>query len=147
MAAGVTAATAQVEEAALATVAAVTAVTPQVADTDTASTLVTGATAATVAAVTPMVVDLDTGSTLAAEATGVTPTVVAMDTADAAITDVVTRGTEAITAVRTGAVRYSDLDSGTCLPHRLATTPMGIQCPVTCRLTAPTLTLLIEQGF
>jgi hypothetical protein len=146
MAAGVTAATARVEEAALATVAGVTALTPQMADTDMASTLVTEATAAMAPAVTPTVVDMDTGSVLAAAATGVTPTVVAMDTAVAAITDVVTMDTEAITAVRTGAVRYLDLDSGTSVRHRPATTLMGIQCPVTCRPTVPMLTLSIEQG-
>lgn len=159
MGAGVMAGTARAGEGALATVAGLTVGMHLVADTGTASTLAVEATVAMAPAVTPMVADTDMGSTLVAEAMAVTPTVVDMDmdmdmadadTAVAATTDVVTAdtGTMAvvITGTATGAVRCSGLDSGTRFRHRLATTFTGIQSRAMCRLTAPTVTLPIEQG-
>lgn len=143
--AAVTAATARVEEA-LATVAEVTVVTVLAADTDTASTPVIQATVAMVPAVTAMAADMDIALTPAAEATALAATVADMDTGDAAITDVVTTDREATTATRTGAVQSSGLDLGMYLRHPRATTPTGIRCPVTYRLTDRTLTHPIEYG-
>jgi hypothetical protein len=152
--AAVTGGTAQVEEAALAMAAAVTAVTVLLADTDTVLARVTEAMAATLPVVTPTEVDMGMGSTLAAEATVVGAMVADTDVdteAEASMagaitgtaTDVVTMDV-ATMAARIGAVRYSGLDLGMCL-HRLATTLTDIRCPATYRLMDRTPTLRIEQ--
>lgn len=154
--AAVTGGTAQVEEAALAMGAAVTAATVLVADTDAVLALAAEATAATLPVVTPTEVDTGTGSTLAAEATAVAAMVADTDVdteAEAfmagaitgtATTDMVTMDVVTMEA-RIGAVRCSGLDLGMCL-HRLATTLTDIRCPATYRrLMARTPTLRIEQ--
>lgn len=152
MAAAVTAATARVEEAAIATVAADMVVTPLAALTDTASTLVAEATLAMLPAVMATAADIAAGSAPAGGAMAVAATVEGTDTVDAAIMGVVIMDAttigeaEATTAAPTGAVPHSGLDSGMCLGHLFAMTLTAIQRPATCRLTAPTVTLPIEQG-
>jgi hypothetical protein len=153
--AAVTGGAAQVEEAALAMGAAVTAVTVLVADTDTVLARATEAMAATLPAVTPTEVDTGMGSTLAAEATAVAAMVADTDVdteAEASMTGAITgtATTDVVTmdvatmAARIGAVRYSGLDLGMCL-DRLATTLTDIRCPATYRLMDRTPTLRIEQ--
>ena len=149
--AAVTVATAQVEEAALAMGAAVTALTVLVADTDTVLARVAEAMAATLPVVTLTEVDTGMGSTLAAEATAVAGMVADTDVdteAEASMAGAITgtATTDVVTmAARIGAVRYSGLDLGMCL-RRLVTMLTDIRCPaMSRRLMGRTPTLRIEQ--
>jgi hypothetical protein len=147
MAVAVDTGTARGEGADSATVAGATAVTVGAATADMVVDTEIAFTRVAATAAIAMAVDMDTTSTLAAEAMAVAALVVdtGMDTAGeditaAVITDIImaTGVVAATTAVHTGAVRYSALDSAMFHRGRFATTPTGIRYRATCRHTART---------